>query len=281
MKKARVFVSVMLCVLLFGVTGSLIADIIQWEEIHTNGQDGVSSAWTRDVDNRAGCDHGGLYVGDSALYFCNGQRDYSHIERSVDGSKLSWLIGSMYSWDNASTWNPGIAVWWDENNWVRFYPYMWFSSPSNYNYFKFYGKVNGTSFSLSQGIDTDGDGTNDYPKENEWYSLKLVFTDSQVKCEYALGKVDNNPNDTRLDDGTWVELDQLVINRPDSLKGTNAIFIYGKGDGGPNPDLDNSYSSTTGCAGHLKGYHTVAAYVPEPATISLIGLGALGFIRRK
>ncbi len=282
MRKVGVYVVGMVGVFLFVVSGSILADVIQWEEIHTSGEDGINtSVWTKDVDNRAGGANGGLYAGSSALYFCNGKRDYSHLERSVDGSKLAWVIGSVWSWEEVYEWEPGIAVYWDENNWVRLYPRAVSSNPHIYNCFYFYGKINGVSFAKSQKIDPNGDGKGDDPVFQKWYSLKLVFTDTQIKCEYADGKADNNPADTRIDDGTWYELDNLVIERPDSMKGQNAIFIYGKGADGSNPDLDNNYSSNTGASNYIRGYHTVAAYVPEPATIGLLAISALGLLRKR
>ncbi len=67
------------------------------------------------------------------------------------------------------------------------------------------------------------DEINKMPVMNSNISLKLIFTDTQVKCEYARGWADDNPADTRIDDGSWYELDNLVINRPDSLKRQNAM----------------------------------------------------------
>ncbi len=87
MKKVSGCIGILL--LFFGAISSQ-AKVIVWEEINTSGQDGINtSVWTKDIDNRAGGANSGLYVGTNYLMFSNGKRDYSHIERSVDGSKLA------------------------------------------------------------------------------------------------------------------------------------------------------------------------------------------------
>lgn len=257
---------------LVAATTSAMASVL-WTDVMTSTYGGPDARWTSSVDMRS-TGSTGIVATTTGLQFKNGMRDYANLRTSVDGSKVTSVVGSSYTWNGVYWLNVGVAVYWDANNWVRFYPNVSSSSSSTDNWFEVEATINGVYSEVTQYVD----GLN--PRQNATWSLKMEFTDTQVKFYWDDGLVADEAYDGVIGVASWNALNTLTLARADSLKGEDAYLIYGKAYKGANSYLCNDYDVTTPTtlSSNTFGYFVQYSEVPEPVTTGLLCLGCAGMM---
>lgn len=229
----------------------------------------LNPMWVLD-DEAASYSGGGFTIpGDGIARFNNvGNYAFAHIQTASPIDTTGGIrADAVMRQDHypVSTWGMGVTIYFDADNWVSLRQ----------------GAAGGQSGWLRYGFDA---GTSFYADSVVGGDLRVYFINGGVELTPTQIKFYTSPIGVDQYGVTGVaptEIADLAMARPSGFTG-NALVIFGKGytdpPGYPNPDLDNSLGSDNfGFAGI--DYARIE-YVPEPATMGLIGLGALALRRR-
>jgi len=196
----------------------------------------VGGEWTEDEDAGVGA----LNISLNLLKIVQYQHNFCHIEKASPALSSLALHGKIRTGTNSGfSWYPAICFYWGVDDWVQL---GWMD---NVNWRGQYNKA-----STIAGVNVAGGAV------DTWYFYRIKLGSGTVYLDYS------------TDGLSWTTL--TSITRPTSWAGNPALVIVGKGDSDapdyPNPDLDNSYSSTGSEGTHYADDVFVRKFVdPEPA----------------
>jgi len=190
------------------------------------------------------------------------QEAYQHIETPIDTTGNFIVKARLNSPLAMGHGAPRTAVYWDQTHFVNLAARDAGGVPLEREYY------DGTSFTAL-----------DHPTQNgsdgAYYTMVIDFRPTKVL--FSIGGRETT-GDVPIYEPTW------DLPREPWMTG-NALFIVGKGTGNPalgsNPDFDNEPENVAGIRGHIITHASYVEGIPEPATLSLLGLGGLSLLRRR